>query len=38
MAKEMSDLTKSQILSQTTMAMLARANSQPQGVMQLLQG
>jgi flagellin len=38
MAKEMSDLTKSQILSQTTMAMLARANSQPQGIMQLLQG
>jgi flagellin len=38
MAKEMSDLTKSQILSQTTMAMLSRANSQPQGILSLLNG
>ena len=36
MAKEMSDLTKSQILSQTTMSMLSRANSQPQGILSLL--
>jgi flagellin len=38
MAKEASDLSKSQILQQTTMSMLARANSQPQAVLQLLQG
>lgn len=36
MAKEMSDLTKSNILAQTTMNMLARANSQPQGILSLL--
>ncbi|MGN5651099.1 flagellin N-terminal helical domain-containing protein [Bacillus sp. Brlt_9] len=38
MASEMSSLTKSQVLQQTTMAMLARANGQPQSVLQLLQG
>lgn len=38
MAKEMSDLTKSNILSQTTMNMLSRANSQPQGILSLLNG
>ena len=38
MAAEMSNLTKSQILQQTTMAMLARANSQPQSILSLLQG
>ena len=31
-------LAKSQILSQASTAMLAQANSQPQGVLQLLQG
>ncbi len=38
MAAESSTLTKAQILSQTSMAMLQRANSTPQGVLQLLQG
>ena len=38
MAAEMSELTKSQILQQSTMAMLSKANSQPQGVLSLLQG
>jgi flagellin len=38
MAAEMSELTKQQILQQSTMAMLSRANSQPQGVLSLLQG
>lgn len=38
MAAESSNLTRAQILSQTSMAMLQRANSAPQGVLQLLQG
>ena len=38
MAAEMSELTKKQILQQSTMAMLSKANSQPQGVLSLLQG
>ncbi|MCK2000655.1 flagellin [[Brevibacterium] frigoritolerans] len=38
MASEMSNLTKNQVLQQTTMAMLARSNSQPQSVLSLLQG
>lgn len=36
MAKEMMDFTKSNILSQAAQAMLAQANQQPQGVLQLL--
>lgn len=36
MAEEMSALTKSEILQNTTLAMLPRANSQPQAIMQLL--
>lgn len=37
MAKEMMDLTKNNILSQASQAMLAQANQKPQGVLQLLQ-
>ncbi len=36
MAKEMSEFTKNNILSQAAQAMLAQANQQPQGVLQLL--
>ncbi|MFD2671987.1 flagellin N-terminal helical domain-containing protein [Marinicrinis sediminis] len=36
MAKEMVDLTKKNILLQASQAMLAQANQQPQGVLQLL--
>ncbi|TGB02366.1 flagellin [Halobacillus salinus] len=36
MAKEMMNQTKSSILSQASQAMLAKANQQPQGVLQLL--
>ncbi len=36
MAEETTNLTKSQILSQTAMAMLAQANQIPQQVLQLL--
>ncbi|MFA9381363.1 MAG: flagellin, partial [Acetanaerobacterium sp.] len=36
MAKEMTQFTKSSILSQAAQAMLAQANAQPQGVLQLL--
>jgi flagellin len=38
MAEEMVTLTKEQILSQASQAMLAQANQQPQSVLQLLQG
>ncbi|MGF7534917.1 flagellin [Bacillus mexicanus] len=38
MASESSALTKSQILSQSSMAMLQKANQQPQQIVQLLQG
>jgi len=38
MAEEMVTLTKEQILSQASQAMLAQANQQPQAVLQLLQG
>ncbi len=38
MAEEMVKLTKEQILSQASQAMLAQANQQPQSVLQLLQG
>jgi flagellin len=38
MSAEMSNLTREQILQSTTMNMLSRANSQPQSVLQLLQG
>ena len=37
MAEEMVNLTRSQILSQTSIAMLAQAGVRPQGVLQLLQ-
>jgi len=37
MAKEMSEFTKNNILTQAAQAMLAQANQQPQGVLQLLQ-
>ncbi len=37
MAKEMMDFTKNNILTQASQAMLAQANMQPQGVLQLLQ-
>jgi flagellin len=37
MAKEMMEFTKNSILQQAATAMLAQANSQPQGVLQLLQ-
>ena len=37
MAKEMMEFTKNNILSQASTAMLAQANQQPQGVLQLLQ-
>ncbi|MGG3956359.1 flagellin [Bhargavaea massiliensis] len=36
MAKEMMEFTKNNILSQAAQAMLAQANNQPQGVLQLL--
>ena len=36
MAKEMMSFTKNNILSQAAQAMLAQANQQPQGVLQLL--
>jgi flagellin-like hook-associated protein FlgL len=36
MAKEMMTQTKNSILSQAAQAMLAQANQQPQGVLQLL--
>ncbi len=36
MAKEASSLTRNQILAQSSQAMLAQANQQPQGVLQLL--
>ena len=38
MASEICDLSKSQILQQTGMAMLAQANSQPQTILTLLRG
>jgi flagellin len=38
MAAEMSNLTRAQVLQQTTMTMLARSNSQTQSVLSLLQG
>ncbi|WP_456364427.1 flagellin N-terminal helical domain-containing protein [Priestia aryabhattai] len=38
MAEESSNLTKAQILSQSSLAMLGKANQSPQGVLQLLQG
>jgi flagellin len=37
MAKEMMEFTKNSILQQAATAMLAQANNQPQGVLQLLQ-
>ena len=37
MAKEMMEFTKNNILSQASQTMLAQANQQPQGVLQLLQ-
>jgi len=37
MAQEMMQFTKNNILSQAAQAMLAQANQQPQGVLQLLQ-
>ena len=37
MAKEMMNFTKNNILSQAAQAMLAQANQQPQGGLQLLQ-
>ena len=37
MAKEMMSFTKNNILTQAAQAMLAQANQQPQGVLQLLQ-
>lgn len=37
MAKEMMEFTKNNILTQAAQAMLAQANQQPQGVLQLLQ-
>jgi flagellin len=37
MAKEMTEYTKNNILSQAAQAMLAQANQQPQGILQLLQ-
>ena len=37
MAKEMMQFTKNNILNQASTAMLAQANQQPQGVLQLLQ-
>jgi flagellin len=36
MAKEMMEYTKMSILNQAAQAMLAQANQQPQGVLQLL--
>jgi len=38
MAKEMMEFTKNNILSQAATSMLAQANQQPQGVLQLLKG
>src|SRR5690606_318305 len=37
MAKEMMEFTKNNILAQAAQSMLAQANQQPQGVLQLLQ-
>ena len=37
MAKEMMEMTKNNILTQAAQSMLAQANTQPQGVLQLLQ-
>ena len=37
MAKEMSEMTKNNILAQAAQSMLAQANAQPQGVLSLLQ-
>jgi flagellin len=37
MAKEIMEFTKTAILTQAAQAMLAQANQQPQGVLQLLQ-
>lgn len=37
MAKEMMNQTKNSILGQAAQAMLAQANSAPQGILQLLQ-
>ncbi|QDQ03466.1 hypothetical protein FOH38_19445 [Lysinibacillus fusiformis] len=37
MAKEMMTFTKNNILLQTTLSMLAQANKQPEGILQLLQ-
>jgi flagellin len=37
MAREMMEFTKNNILQQAAQAMLAQANQQPQGVLQLLQ-
>lgn len=37
MAKEMSEMTKNNVLTQAAQAMLAQANQQPQSVLQLLQ-
>ena len=37
MAKEMMEFQKNNILNQASTAMLAQANQQPQGVLQLLQ-
>jgi len=36
MAKEMMEFTKNNILQQAAQSMLAQANQQPQGVLQLL--
>lgn len=38
MAEAMSELTKSEILSQSSIAMLGKANQAPQAILQLLQG
>lgn len=38
MAKEMMEFTKNNILNQAAQAMLAQANQQPQGILQLLRG
>jgi flagellin len=37
MATEVSNFTKNQILQQSSMAMLAQANAEPQNVLKLLQ-
>ena len=38
MAKEMSEYTQKNVISQAGMAMLAQANQRPQQILQLLQG